>query len=998
MAPRRAGVFLPSAADLATMRAVVCAPARVKDADLRKFLALARGDMERAVNYYLDSPIGKLAKPDTDAAWEGGAGQSAAPPAAPADVEDLDDEEDVTEQVAAPGDDERCAPAVEPHPPPPARSGDIGTYEVASHANDNEALARRPVPPDRGPSAGLGVAGPSRGQQDGTEPEEEEDGRPGKRARHEPTPPDAAVWEAGAAPYSIIASTFDALRATSSRLDKELLLAEALASLLRKRCPVEEVTAACYLLAPAKDPRAGGHRLLPDWEEGDVLGVSARSITSAISEATATSSAALRAALDRTHDLGDAAAALAQGSATRQRFLTGPPSRLTICGVHRGLLAIGAVGPGAGAEARRRAAVSRLLRAARSASEMRWLVRTLIPNMNVGVSLEAKVLPALGAATASLLGVGEKARAKTADACRRQFVLCPRVDRVVDALADAVHAAVDAADATDTHADAAQASRRRGVAALEEFSQRVRAADGTGIVTVGVPPMPMLGRPATSATDFVRRLAGQAPDLGLAVEFKYDGQRAQAHLLPSSQAAAGGRREWRLFSRKLDCITAKYPDVCAALSAAVGEHVDSCIVDCEVVPVDDEGGESGVGDEGDGRAGAGPKYLAFQALSTRKRSATAEGDDSRRVAVETVVFDMLALNGASLLGAPLVERRERLRSAFPNLTPSHPSPIPPGGSGGEGGEGGDGGVQRPVSKGVHLATSVTITHAHGDGEEAAVRLVEACLEAAVNGSCEGLMGKRLDSMYEPGGVARSVAWCKLKKDYLDEFGDSLDLVPVGGWRGSGRKRKWVSPWLLACFDPASGVFQSVCRVMSGFSDAFYQEHTAAYLGVRDLSDLPRPGDGAHDNDDDDDGDGDRGSGGGRLVACRPDQVDTGEACRFWFGVDAPIEVWEVRGSELSVSPVHAGARGLVHPERGLSLRFPRFVRKRPDKGLGDVTTPAQLQSLYENQVRRQRAPSGAAPGRGGGRAHPAAAAAEAPIETDHTSSEAQADDHASAPA
>jgi DNA ligase-1 len=36
-------------------------------------------------------------------------------------------------------------------------------------------------------------------------------------------------------------------------------------------------------------------------------------------------------------------------------------------------------------------------------------------------------------------------------------------------------------------------------------------------------------------------------------------------------------------------------------------------------------------------------------------------------------------------------------------------------------------------------------------------------------------------------------------------------------------RSWFSPYLLACYDPEAEELQSVCRVMSGFTDAFYRE-------------------------------------------------------------------------------------------------------------------------------------------------------------------------------
>ena len=61
------------------------------------------------------------------------------------------------------------------------------------------------------------------------------------------------------------------------------------------------------------------------------------------------------------------------------------------------------------------------------------------------------------------------------------------------------------------------------------------------------------------------------------------------------------------------------------------------------------------------------------------------------------------------------------------------------------------------------------------------------------------------------------------RDYCEGLRDSLDLVPIGAWYGQGRKTGWFSPFLLAAWDLDKEEFQSVCRCMSGFTDAFYTE-------------------------------------------------------------------------------------------------------------------------------------------------------------------------------
>lgn len=72
------------------------------------------------------------------------------------------------------------------------------------------------------------------------------------------------------------------------------------------------------------------------------------------------------------------------------------------------------------------------------------------------------------------------------------------------------------------------------------------------------------------------------------------------------------------------------------------------------------------------------------------------------------------------------------------------------------------------------------------------------LEKAVNDKTEGLIVKTLGSLYTPD--RRSRHWLKLKKDYLDGVGDSLDLVPIAGFYGKGKRAGLIGAYLIAAFN------------------------------------------------------------------------------------------------------------------------------------------------------------------------------------------------------
>ncbi|GKU97648.1 hypothetical protein SLEP1_g10767 [Rubroshorea leprosula] len=89
--------------------------------------------------------------------------------------------------------------------------------------------------------------------------------------------------------------------------------------------------------------------------------------------------------------------------------------------------------------------------------------------------------------------------------------------------------------------------------------------------------------------------------------------------------------------------------------------------------------------------------------------------------------------------------------------------------------------------------------------------------------------------------------------------------------------------------------------------------------------------------------------GDRILSKKPAYYSTAEVPDMWF---SPELVWEIRGADFTVSPKHQAAVGLVHPSRGISMRFPRFIRTVSARNPEECSTAADIAEMFHSQTRK----------------------------------------------
>lgn len=310
-----------------------------------------------------------------------------------------------------------------------------------------------------------------------------------------------------------------------------------------------------------------------------------------------------------------------------------------------------------------------------------------------------------------------------------------------------------------------------------------------------------------------------------------------------------------LYSRRLENITSYYPDILENLPKAL--KTTDVILEAEAVAINQDSGE----------------FLPFQELMHRRR----KYDIDRIVEkypITVNLFDVLYLNGKDLLNDPYKIRRKKLEE---------------------------------ITNENEYTKIVTQTIVHAENE------IEDFLENGINAGCEGLMLKVLDAPYRAG--ARGNNWLKLKREYRNELGDSLDLVVIGAFFGKGRRTGKYGTLLLASYNQDRDTFESICKVGTGFTDENLDQF---YQILQD-----------------------------KVTLKKNPRIESGMEPDVWF---EPELVIEIVASEITLSPVHTTAKDSIRAGSGLALRFPKFTGKiRMEKAPEDASTDQEVITLYKNQ-------------------------------------------------
>lgn len=271
------------------------------------------------------------------------------------------------------------------------------------------------------------------------------------------------------------------------------------------------------------------------------------------------------------------------------------------------------------------------------------------------------------------------------------------------------------------------------------------------VPVVGVPVLPMLAQRIKSPVEMVEKMGK------VAVEPKLDGLRLSLHF------KSGKPDIVKAFTRNLKDNSWMFPEL-----TKIGKFLNAkeIILDSEAVGLDET-----------------TKQMAnFQTTMTRRRKHEIE-ETLAKIGIEFFVFDILSINGRSLMETPYLERRKELEKA-----------IKAGGS---------------LKIVDHELT------------EDPKRINDLYLENRKKG-LEGIIVKKADSTYVPGRTG--YRWVKMKQEEAasGKLSDTIDAVVMGYTSGKGKRTDFgLGQFLVGVVD--GEVVKTTTKIGTGLTDEQFRE-------------------------------------------------------------------------------------------------------------------------------------------------------------------------------
>jgi len=283
---------------------------------------------------------------------------------------------------------------------------------------------------------------------------------------------------------------------------------------------------------------------------------------------------------------------------------------------------------------------------------------------------------------------------------------------------------------------------------------------------IGIPIRAALAERLKDPKKILEKMEGKC-----ALEPKYDGFRVTIHIDKTRKLQLikeinlnlfKSKKQCfvRIFSRNLDNTTHMFPDIVEAVQKL---KVKSAILDGEAIAFNPKTG----------------KFLAFQETVQRKRK-HGVGEKAKEIPLKVFVFDLLYLNGKSLLTQPFTQRRKLLEQI---LTKS-----------------------KGEEKGILLTRQKVVTQ---------TKEFDQFFKEVVGEELEGLIAKKLDAVYQAG--ARNFNWVKYKAGMKSELADTVDCVVMGYYFGKGKRSKFgIGAFLVGIRDKEK--FLTVSKIGTGLTD------------------------------------------------------------------------------------------------------------------------------------------------------------------------------------